>query len=167
MGTHVHVCVYVCTSRVMLKHVLCSFECHKQHALHRRLKMAILTVWMHMEKAFVGVLRRDWMWHSPEQQESQSSLEPPPPPPPLLCDRLFPVMLMTLLELYNTTLLGLLNKHAPEKVVPNHPSSPWISQADIKAKKARRHAEWKKWKTSFVSSHWDIQTGKEQCTKSH
>ena len=74
-------------------------------------------------------------------------------PPPLLCDRLFPMMLMTLLELYNATLLGLLNKPAPEKVVPNHPSSPWISQADIKTKKARRHAEWKKWKTSFVSSH--------------
>ena len=52
------------------------------------------------------------------------------------------------LDLYNATLLGLLNKHTPEKVVPHHPSSPWISEAVIKAKQARRHAE--KRKTGLV-----------------
>ena len=55
-----------------------------------------------------------------------------------------------LLDLYNATLLGLLNKHAPEKeeVVPHHPSSPWISEAVIKARQARRRA--KKRKTGLV-----------------
>ena len=55
-----------------------------------------------------------------------------------------------LLDLYNATLLGLLNKHAPEKekVVPYHPSSPWIGEAVIKAKHARRRA--KKRKTGLV-----------------
>ena len=54
-----------------------------------------------------------------------------------------------LLVLYNATLLGLLNKHAPEKekVVP---SSPWINEAVIKAKQARRRAERKKRKTGLV-----------------
>ena len=49
-----------------------------------------------------------------------------------------------LLDLYNATLLGLLNKHAPEKekVVPDRPSSPWINEAVIKVKpQARRRAE--------------------------
>ena len=57
-----------------------------------------------------------------------------------------------LLDLYNATLLGLLNKHAPEKekVVPDHPSSHWINEAVIKAKQARRRAERKKRKTSLV-----------------
>ena len=57
-----------------------------------------------------------------------------------------------LLDLYNATLLGLLNKHAPEKekVIPDRPSSPWINEAAIKVKQARRHAEWKKQKTGLV-----------------
>ena len=57
-----------------------------------------------------------------------------------------------LLDLYNMTILGLLNKHTPEKekVVPDYPSSPWISEAVIKEKQARRRAERKKQKTDLV-----------------
>ena len=57
-----------------------------------------------------------------------------------------------ILDLYNATLLGLLNKHAPEKekVVPDRPSSPWINEAVVKAKQARRRAERKKRKTGLV-----------------
>ena len=57
-----------------------------------------------------------------------------------------------LLDLYNATLLGLLNKHAPEKEkdVSDRPSSPWINEAVIKAKQARRRAEQKKQKTGLV-----------------
>ena len=57
-----------------------------------------------------------------------------------------------LLDLYNATLLGLLNKHAPEKekVVPDRSSSPWINEAVIKAKQAKRRAERKKRKTGLV-----------------
>ena len=56
------------------------------------------------------------------------------------------------LDLYNTTILGLLNKRAPEKekAVPDRPSSPWISKAVIKAKQARRRAERKKRKTGLA-----------------
>ena len=56
------------------------------------------------------------------------------------------------LDLYNATFLGLLNKHASEKekVVPDRPKSPWISEAVIKAKQTRRRAKRKKRKTGLV-----------------
>ena len=48
-----------------------------------------------------------------------------------------------LADLYNSTLLELLYKHAPEKekVVPDRTNSPWIDEAVVKAKQARRRAE--------------------------
>ena len=45
-----------------------------------------------------------------------------------------------LLDLYNLTLLKIPNNHAPEKDVPDRPSSSWINEAVIKAKQGRRRA---------------------------
>ena len=56
-----------------------------------------------------------------------------------------------LLVLYNLILLKIPNNHAPEKDVPDRPSSSWISEAVIEAKQGRRRAKLrKKLKTGLV-----------------
>ena len=57
-----------------------------------------------------------------------------------------------LVDLYNATLLDLLNKHEQEgeKVVPDRTNSAWIEEAVIRAKQARRRAERKKRRTGLV-----------------
>ena len=57
-----------------------------------------------------------------------------------------------LVDLYNASILGLLNKHAPEreKVVPDSINSAWTDEAVIRAKQSRRCAQRKKRKTGLV-----------------
>jgi hypothetical protein len=58
----------------------------------------------------------------------------------------------SLVDLYNTVLRDLLDDHAPEKerVVPNRPSSPWLNEEILSARRARRCAERKMRKTGLT-----------------
>ncbi len=58
------------------------------------------------------------------------------------------------LDLYNTILEKLLDKHAPvkQRVIVDHPSQPWINEAILSAKRERRKAE-RRWRKSGLEVH--------------
>jgi hypothetical protein len=58
----------------------------------------------------------------------------------------------SLVDLYNTVLRDLLDDHAPEteRVVPNRPSSPWLNEDILSARRARRCAERRMRKTGLT-----------------
>jgi len=59
-----------------------------------------------------------------------------------------------LIDCYNTTLAGLLDRHAARKTktVTVRPQVPWYSEEIREAKRARRHAE-RRWKTTRSVAH--------------
>ena len=85
---------------------------------------------------------------------AQSPLVTDPPPPDDVDD---------FVDLYNATVLGLLNEHAPERetVVPDRTNSAWIDEAVIRAKQARRGAEKKETENWPCCLHRAIQRGQK------
>ena len=74
--------------------------------------------------------------------------------------------LESLLTLYNTTLIGLLDKHAPLKTrtITSHPSAPWNTE-DIREEKQKRRTLERRWRRTGLTV--DHERFADQCQVVH